>query len=391
MNTPETTASPSKRHVLIAGGGIGGLTLARALQHAGLRATVFERAEALRPVGAGILVQMNGMRALRHIGADAGVVREGQILHEAAVLDAKGRAIARTRFEGLTRELGVPGVAIHRGRLQAVLLEGLGPEQVRTGLRVEGFQDEGHQVTVTLSDGSTASGDVLVGADGLHSVVRRALLGDTPLRYSGYTSWRGVTTYDLPREPGSMSESWGPGARFGLAPIGHGQTYWFATKNAPEGVKDEPGRARASLLETFGAWHAPIAQVLEATPEENFLRVDIHDRPPVTRWSQGRVTLLGDAAHPMTPNMGQGGGQAIEDAVVLAGCLAREADLPTALADYERRRVERANSFVTRALQLGRVAQMESAPGRFVRDTLMRLVPESAAVRQVRALMQFEL
>jgi 2-polyprenyl-6-methoxyphenol hydroxylase-like FAD-dependent oxidoreductase len=388
MSTQTNHVSGSApRHILIAGAGIGGLTLASALRKAGLSATVFERAEALRPVGAGITVQMNAMAALRTIGLADAVAEAGATLSSAATLRPSGQTLARMAFDELQREFGVPMIAIHRARLQAVLLAQAG--EVQTGRAVKGLREEGQQVTVELSDGSTATGDLLVGADGLHSVVRREVLGDAPLRYSGYTSWRGIVKAASLVQPGSTSETWGPGARFGIVPIGHGEVYWFATANAPAGGKDEPGQARAHLLERFRGWHAPITALLEATSEENIVRTDINDRPPVTHWSKGHVTLLGDAAHPMTPNMGQGGCQAIEDAVVLANCLAREADIPAALAAYERRRIERANSFVTRSLQFGRVTQLESSAGRFLRDTLMRLLPTSAAANQVRALMNF--
>jgi 2-polyprenyl-6-methoxyphenol hydroxylase-like FAD-dependent oxidoreductase len=390
MSTQSNPVSGSApRHILIAGAGIGGLSLACALRKAGLSATVFERAEVLRPVGAGITVQMNAMAALRSIGLAEAVAEAGATVTSAATLRHSGQKLAHMPFEELQREFGVPMVTIHRARLQAVLLAQAGEEHVRTDRAVKGFQDDGQKVTVELSDGSTATGDLLVGADGLHSVVRREVLGDAPLRYSGYTSWRGVAKAAALVEPGHVSETWGPGARFGIVPIGHGEVYWFATVNAPAGGKDEPGRARAHLLERFGGWHAPIAPLLEATSEEHIVRTDINDRPPVARWSKGRVTLLGDAAHPMTPNMGQGGCQAIEDAVVLAGCLAREPDVSAALATYERRRIERANSFVSRSHQFGRVTQLESSAGRFVRDTLMRLVPTSAATQQIRALMNF--
>jgi len=386
------TASSSpqaSRHVLIAGGGIGGLTLAHALRVAGIGSTVFERAEVLRPVGAGITVQMNAMMALRSIGLADAVAREGIPLASLSTLDPAGRLINRLPVEQMERELGIPAIAIRRSRLQQVLLGELAPAQVRTGCEVTGFHDEGSRVTVTLSDGTSATGDVLVGADGLHSVVRRTLWADET-RYSGYTSWRGITT-ELPRaEPRAATETWGPGARFGIVPVGHGEIYWYATRNAPAGGKDEPGRSRAALLEVFGHWHAPIAPLLESTPQEQLFRTDIFDRKPLTRWSQGRVTILGDAAHPMTPNMGQGGCQAIEDAVVLARCLAREADLPTALAAYEHRRLRRANTIVNQSFQLGRVAQLENAAGRFLRDTAARLVPLSANLRQMRSLMRFE-
>jgi 2-polyprenyl-6-methoxyphenol hydroxylase-like FAD-dependent oxidoreductase len=383
------THAEAPKHVLIAGAGIGGLTLACALRKAGIAATVFERADALRRVGAGIIVQMNAAVALRRIGLCDAVAGAGASPTDSAILQPSGESITRLPVDQLQRELGAPMVCIHRARLQALLLEHAGPEHVQLGRAVTGFQDSGHGVTVTLSDGSTATGDVLVGADGLRSVVRHGLLGDEPLRYSGYTSWRGVAPEVPGLRPGQLSETWGRGARFGVVPIGGGEVYWFATLNAPAGGQDAPGEARALLQQLFGGWHAPIPELLAATPEDAIFRTDIHDRPPLGRWSRGRVTLLGDAAHPMTPNLGQGGCQAIEDAVVLAECLARAGTVEDALAAYEHRRRERANRFVSRSWSLGRLAQLESPAGRFVRDALFRLVPSSLAARGVRDAVRF--
>ncbi|XXF77880.1 FAD-dependent monooxygenase [Myxococcaceae bacterium GXIMD 01537] len=383
-------SSPISRHILIAGAGIGGLTLACALQRAGHRVSVFERAEALRPVGAGITLQMNATLALRSIGMAEAVMASGATISRGAFLDDAGRVLSQFSVDRLGRELGSTMVCLSRARLQAALLAHVGDGCVHTGRAVTGYQDDGQRVTVTLSDGGTASGDVLVGADGLRSVVRKELLGDEPLRYAGYTSWRGVAkAADLLKDPSRVTESWGRGARFGIVPIGFGEVYWFSTLNAPAGGHDAPGHAREHLLEIFRGWHEPVAGLLEATPEELIVRTDINDRPPAARWTKGRVTLLGDAAHPMTPNMGQGGGQAIEDAVVLAGCLAKPVAVEAALEDYERRRVARANGFVERSYSLGRLAQVECSAGRFMRDTLMRLVPERLAERQTRDVLRF--
>ena len=380
--------SPS-RHILIAGGGIGGLTLARALGHAGIAATVFERAEVLRPVGAGILMQINAMRALRSIGLGEVVAQAGQPLDAMITRTDRGGVLTRIELDVLSRELGEPAIAVRRSRLQEALLAGIQPGRVHTGRAVTGFQDDGERVTVRLSDGTHATGDLLVGADGLHSVVRQELWkGGT--RYSGYTSWRGMTRMMPGVDPTRASESWGAGARFGIVPVGHGDLYWYATQNAPEHQRDTPGQVRDTLLRIFHGWHEPIAALLMSTPEENILRADIHDRPPLARWSQGRVTLLGDAAHPMTPNLGQGGCQAVEDAVVLASCLARETPLAEALDAYEQRRRPRANGMVSRSLQVGRMSQVESGAVRLVRDTLMRLVPQRATRQQARALMHFD-
>ncbi|MCY1030714.1 FAD-dependent monooxygenase [Corallococcus sp. BB11-1] len=387
--TPPPVAPAPVRHVLISGAGIGGLTLACALHRAGLRATVLERADALRPVGAGLIVQVNASLALRRIGLCDAVVAEGALVEHSAVLDASGQRLTQVDVGALQRELDAPMVALHRARLQAVLRAHVSPEDdVRLGVAVTGFQDDGARVTASLSDGTTVSGDVLVGADGLRSAVRTGLWGEQPTRYSGYTSWRGVCPAVELVAPGHVSETWGPGARFGIVPIGHGEVYWFATLNAPAGTEDAPGQTLSALRERFSGWHAPIAALLAATPAERVLRTDIHDRPPLPQWSRGRVTLLGDAAHPMTPNLGQGGCQAIEDAVVLADCLAAPGPVEDALRAYEARRLTRANQMVVRSRQMGRVGQWENGAARFVRDSLLRCVPASMAAQQIRELVK---
>ncbi|RKH14471.1 FAD-dependent oxidoreductase [Corallococcus sp. CA047B] len=384
MSLPSAASAPV-RHVLIAGAGIGGLTLACALHRAGLRATVLERADALRQVGAGITVQMNASLALRRIGLCDAVVAEGARVDETVLFDAKGARLTRMDVGALQRELDAPMVAVHRARLQSVLRAHVGPEDtVRLGVAVTGFQDDGARVTASLSDGTTVSGDVLVGADGLRSAVRTGLWGQQPTRYSGYTSWRGVCPAADLVSTGHLSETWGPGARFGIVPIGHGEVYWYATLNAPAGTEDAPGQTLAVLRERFAGWHAPIAALLDATSPDRVLRTDIHDRPPLRHWSRGRVTLLGDAAHPMTPNLGQGGCQAIEDAVVLAECLAAPGPVEDALRAYEARRVTRANQIVVRSWRMGRVGQWENRAACFVRDALMRRVPSNVATQQLR-------
>ena len=169
--------------------------------------------------------------------------------------------------------------------------------------------------------GRRAQADVVVGADGLRSAVRASLGIPGEIRYAGYTAWRGIAPF---RTAGLLAgETLGCGQRFGLVPIAGDRVYWYATDNVPEGGREESERAKVRLAGMFSRWHAPIPALIEATPAAAILRNDISDRDPVDRWGAGRVTLLGDAAHPMTPNLGQGGCQAIEDALVLARCLAR--------------------------------------------------------------------
>lgn len=390
--TPNPSAFPAPvRRVAIAGAGIGGLALGAALRQAGIEFTVYERAAKLHPVGAGLTMQANAMAALRTLDLDEAVASAGAVLGEAVILDRTGRLLQAIDLGRLGRELGAPVVGIHRARLHRILLDACGADGVRTDREVIGCEDEGERIRLRFRDGSAEEADLLVGADGLRSAVRAGLLGESPLRYSGYTSWRGICRAMDPAPVARTSESWGEGARFGIVPVGSGELYWFATANAPAGGEDPPGRIRESLLERFAGWHEPIARILERTVEEEIVRTDIHDRPPVRRWSKGRVVLLGDAAHPMTPNLGQGGCQAIEDAVVLARALRSFSTLAEALRWYENARVRRANQIVRNSRSAGRIAQWESPAAVLLRNALVRAVPRSIAARPFARAMRFEI
>jgi 2-polyprenyl-6-methoxyphenol hydroxylase-like FAD-dependent oxidoreductase len=376
-----------KRTVLISGAGIGGLTFARALARSSVEAIVFERAPSLDAVGAGITVQSNAVTALRRIGLAEAVIAEGQEIVEGAFRAPSGRVVRDARLDA-AREIGEPIIAIHRARLHRVLLAAVGEENVRLGRKVTGYREDAEGVSATLEDGEEVRGALLVGADGLHSAIRKTLLGEEEPRYSGYTSWRGVCPQPSGFDAHMAGETAGRGERFGVVPIGHGQVYWFAVANAPAGGHDAPD-PRPRLRARFGRWHAPIPALIDATPPDAIVRTDIRDRPPVSRWSSGRVTLLGDAAHPMTPNLGQGGCQAIEDAVVLAECLSRNEDLPRALAAYEARRMARANGMVTRAYDLGRMMQWQNPLLCVARDVGLRMMPMSTMQRTMREQLTF--
>jgi 2-polyprenyl-6-methoxyphenol hydroxylase-like FAD-dependent oxidoreductase len=376
--------------ILIAGGGIGGLSAAIALRRAGLPVEVLERAPEIGEVGAGLAIQANAILALRRLGLDRAVTQAGRVIQAASIRRWDGRVLTRSDFREIETLLGAPSVAIHRATLQRVLLEALGTGIVRTGCEVVGYEAGPDGVEARLGDGRRIAGSGLIGADGIRSVVRAQLLGDGEPLYAGYVSWRGVTPEDFRPAPQETSESWGPGRRFGIVPIERGRVYWFATLNTPPGGRDEPGQSRSTLLRLFEGWHPPIRALLEATPEEAILRNEILHRMPVRTWGEGRVTLLGDAAHPMTPNLGQGAGQAIEDAVILAECLRVEPALPAALRRYEARRISRANGFVLGSLRFGRMAQWESGFARALRDRLIAWTPASVARRQLARSLAFE-
>ena len=266
----------------------------------------------------------------------------------------------------------------------AVAAPAVGDAALTLGAEVVHVESSESGATARCQDGQRFDADILVGADGLRSTIRRHVLDDGEPIYSGYTSWRGVTRSGAGPGLTRMTESWGAGERFGMVAIGHGEIYWFAVADAPQGASDRD--AHAELLRRFAGWHEPVRAVLEATDPDRIIRTDISDRNPVTRWHSGRVVLLGDAAHPMTPNLGQGACQAIEDAAVLAVELSQATDVPQALVNYERRRVARANAVVMRARRLGQIAQWQHPIAVRVRNTLMRFTPPAAAEKHVRDL-----
>jgi 2-polyprenyl-6-methoxyphenol hydroxylase-like FAD-dependent oxidoreductase len=243
---------------------------------------------------------------------------------------------------------------------------------VRLDARCVRVTQDARGVVAGFADGREVHGDLLVGADGVHSVVRATLHGGQPPTYAGYTAWRAVVPFDTERL--QAGESWGRGARFGRVGMSGGRVYWYATANAPEGQRNAD--EKAALLDLFRGWHAPIPALIEATAPGAILRNDIYDRPPLKTWGRGRITLLGDAAHPMTPNLGQGGCQAIEDAWVLARALARDPS-PQGLRRYEAARHPRTRRFVLESWRFGKIAQTSNRLVIAVRNALVRMAPES--------------
>jgi len=269
---------------------------------------------------------------------------------------------------------------VHRAELLAMLLKALGEDKVQLGARCMGFSQDAARVCVRFAGGREAQGDLLIGADGLHSVVRTQLFGPSKPRYAGYTCWRGVAHIT---RSGLETWAWGMGYQLGITPMNHGRAYWFAQKYASEGAKDKPMGRKRELLELFHDWHDPIPAVIEATNETDILRNDIYESELLPHWSRGRVTLLGDAAHTMTPNLGMGACQAIEDGVVLGACLKGEADIVAALKLYERRRVRRANSIARMARLIGQAVQLENPLISNMRDAIMKRLPVSTQLKRL--------
>ena len=379
-------------HFLIIGAGIGGLTTAHALLQQRHTVQVYEAAPEIREVGAGLVLGANAMRALDELGLHTAVHAHGTPVRLLNLLDQRGRVLQRADTTPLTQAVGFDNLGIHRAALQRILLRHLPAGTVQTGTPFERLTTDGATVTAHFADGSTASADALLGADGIHSRVRRQLWPKSEPRYAGYTCWRAIVDarqLDLPA--GESAEVWGDaGRRFGYVPVGNGQVYWFACLNSPQPRNPRFQAYRpADLQREFQAFPQPVPQLLALTEARQLLWNDIQDLPPLAHFAQGRVLLLGDAAHATTPNMGQGAGMAVEDAAVLARCLrAAPTDIPAAFRAFEQRRRARTTRIVRTSWQLGRVGQLEHPWLVSLRNRAMQLLPDAVARWQMAWLYQ---
>ena len=378
---------PGKRRVVIIGGGIGGLTAAIALRRVGVDATVYEQAPELREVGAGIGLWANALHVFRELGLAPAVLRLGAGPLGGGIRSREGRWLTRQPAPVLERRWAEPTIAVLRTDLQALLRDALPVEAVRLDVRAVAVRQSTDGVAVRFENGAEVTGDVVVGADGLRSVVRAQLFDARPPRYRGYTAWRGVARPGAAVGVDQASEFWGRGERFGVLPVRDGRVAWYASANAPEGSVDLGG-PMAALLQRFGRWKEPVPAVLASTPEATIAKNDVYDRPPTRRWVVGRVVLLGDAAHPMAPDLAQGGCQAIVDAWALADSMSTTDDVARALADYQRRRWRTATAATLFARSLGQVGQWEHPVACWARAAALRATPLWLQLRTLDAVMR---
>jgi 2-polyprenyl-6-methoxyphenol hydroxylase-like FAD-dependent oxidoreductase len=368
--------------IAIIGGGICGLSTAIALEDRGFEPTVYESTETYRPVGAGILLQTNALSILDELGIAETVGDHGAEIDAVPFRSPDGSRLLQFDLAFERERFGHGFVAIHRATFQELLLAEL-DSSVQTGMECVSVSDP-ESPTVRFADGSTCSPDCVVGADGIGSTVRRGIQPTAEVRPFDCVAYRGVappTDVDQPARADPGFEVWGQGSFVGCSPLGDGRVYWYVTAAEPLAPDGTATDSKEALSQRFGTYPAPIPQLIASTPAEDVIVTPLADLAPLEGWSQGAVTLAGDAAHAMLPFAGQGAAQGIEDAGVLAATLDAHDRPETALAAYEQCRKSRAERSVDDSRRLGWLATRESTVGCRLRNLAARLVPERLSRR----------
>lgn len=374
---------------IISGAGIGGLVTALALERQGWQVTLLEHYPQVIHTGAGISLWPNALRALDTLGISQTLIDQSSPYRDCGIHLPSGKPLIMAKAADFTASYGYPTIVMHRAVLNEILATQL-RQPPCYGKRVTGYTDHDAGVSVQCDDGSHYAGDVLIVAEGIHSNIRQQWFPQHQPQYVGYTAWRGVCHFDHQRIGDKWGEWLGTGIRFGITPLANNQVYWFATRNQPEGQIAPVHQRHDQLYELFGSWQEPVPQLIAATASDAVLQHDIHQLPLLPYWSHGRVALLGDAAHAMSPNLGQGGCQAIEDAIALARLLNTDMPISTALRQYEHERKRYVEGITRMSYQMGQLLSIGNPLGCLLRNLLLTLIPASAAQQRLHPILSHD-
>ncbi|MFW1703310.1 FAD-dependent urate hydroxylase HpxO [Acinetobacter pittii] len=350
-------------NVVIIGAGMGGLTTGIALKKFGHQVRIFEQTEKILPVGAAISLWSNGVKCLNYLGLTDKIAKLGGQMDDLAYVDGlTGDVMTQFSLLPLIEEVGQRPYPVARADLQNMLMDEFGRDQIYLGKKMVSLEDKADSVEVHFADGSSTQADLLIGADGTHSMTRTYVLGQqVQRRYAGYVNWNGLVEISEDLAPAQQWTTYvGEGKRASLMPVADGKFYFFLDVPLPAGLDNNRDEYKKLLKQYFVDWCQPVQQLIERLDPQKTNRVEIHDIEPFTQFYKGRVVILGDAAHSTTPDIGQGGCQAMEDAIYLARSLQiNTLGLEDALRRYQNKRNERANELVLRARKRCDVTHMK--------------------------------
>ncbi|MFD0963090.1 FAD-dependent monooxygenase [Pseudofulvibacter geojedonensis] len=340
----------------ILGAGIGGLTTAVALEQKGIDYTIYESAETIKLAGTGIIMANNAMQVFQKLGLREELEALGNHISSLNITEASLKTVSKVDLSYFEQKYQVKNVAVHRGVLQQMLLKHIDTSKLKLGKRLVQINKE-HPYTLKFDDGTTASSQAIIGADGIHSVVRKEFFPKFQIRKAKQVCWRGVVKYELPQDLiGELKEAWYNNLRFGFVQIAKDKVYWYALTTFNNSIDEHQ---KDQLKEKFNKFHPIVGELIGLTPVDQIHTDEVSDLKPISSWATGNVCLLGDAAHAMTPNLGQGACQAIEDAYVLSECLEKY-PLQEAFKKYQKLRIAKAQSLVKTSWHIGKMAHVKN-------------------------------
>lgn len=364
--------------VNIIGAGIGGLTTALTLQQKGLNVKIFESSAEIKPVGAGIIMANNAMQVFQKLGIQDKIEKAGNKISYMKITDTQLNNISVVDLTEYEKKYGVHNIAIHRGELQKILANEVGYDNINLSKRLSKIEKT-EVFKLTFEDNSAVESKLVIGADGIKSVVRNQLFQESTLRNANQKCWRGICEIDLPEKyHNELNEAWGRGKRFGFVKISNQKVYWYALTNSKNTKSDE-----VNLTEMFSEFHSDILKIISATGKKQIIVSDIIDLKLIYKWQGENVCLIGDAAHATTPNLGQGACQAIEDAYVIGKLLGSGLSIENTFEDYEKLRRKKAHSIVNTSWTIGKIAHIENRFGVWLRNFAMKSLPKSANKKQL--------
>ncbi len=358
------------------------MTTAIALIQKGFEIEIFESAPAFKKAGSGINLAINTMQVYNQLGIADEIYTHANHTTSMNARKKDFSFLTQTRLDKFEKEYGVKTVAIHRSALHDILLNNIGKTKIHLNKKLKSLEQKANKVYLNFEDGSTFESDIVIGADGIHSAVRKSLFTDTQLRDAAQVCWRGISDAQIAKQHlKELNEVWGRGNRFGFVHIQKDKVYWFALKS-----KKDFTRKNEDLLEIFNDYHPTVLKIIKETPKEAIIFNEIWDLKPIDTWHKGNVCLVGDAAHATTPNLGQGAVQAIESAMALSICLKDEEDIQKAFENYQGIRKKKANQVVKISWFIGKIAQSNSRIICGLRNVLSKITPASIAEKQSKKL-----
>jgi 2-polyprenyl-6-methoxyphenol hydroxylase-like FAD-dependent oxidoreductase len=367
--------------ISIIGAGIGGLTTAIALKQKGFEVEIFEASKNFEKAGSGIILAINAMQVYKRLGLYDEISSLGSHTNSLLITDEELNTITEVNLAKAETDFKAKSYAIHRATLHTILLNRLKETKIHFNKKLKSLSQTNNEVSIVFEDGTSDTSDILIGADGIHSTVRKSIFDNTELRIAKQVCWRGIVEIDIPQKyQTELNELWGKGKRFGFVSINKKEVYWYALSNYKTNYKKE--FANANLEELFADFSPLVKKIISKTEIQHILCNEIMDLKPISSWHCKNVCLIGDASHATTPNLGQGACQAIESAYVLAESLSTEMNIQVAFQKLEKTRKANAEKIVNTSWTVGKIAHLENGFGIFLRNNLMRLIPQKSTIKQ---------